>query len=248
LTPALVAVSPGATPRYGSASTNASNEQHELAHNTSVSIDDDDDEVMEELLQQRRRRWAQEKITYAVFSHPRSLRSFCLEAYTAANDIRQQKALAAAHIYDNESSSSSPETRMEPAEGEITATTRKRKRKRNSRNKLLSSGRISSLDSLRAKVIHELVDWIFHNVPVSVLLDVLEAAGVVLIDTTGACLTITISSLHQAVSALGRILVSVWDAVSYCVTNPFALLEAIISLQFNAMGKTSEVLVSGIQS
>jgi hypothetical protein len=38
----------------------------------------------------------------------------------------------------------------------------------------------------------------------------------------------------------------IWDGVTNF--NPFALLEAIVSLQFNAMGRTSEVLASGIQS
>jgi hypothetical protein len=233
LTPALVAVSPGATPHYsdGAAETNGLHRQSSCgAMFRMEGCDDDDDEDEEDrlqaLLQERRRRWAQEKITSAVFSHPRSLRSYCLEAYRAANDIRTQKELAAMYILDE-----SPETQIEPI---VASSVNHKKRKRKS--------------TLRAKVVFEVVDWILHSVPVSVLLDVLEAAGCTTLDTTDASWKITVTSLQNAVAALGNLVVLVWDTVTHCVTNPFQVLEAIISLQFNAMGKTSEVLVSGIQS
>lgn len=227
LTPALVALSPGATPRYSSVGYgDADASGAAILRRNFVSFEDSD--RMEELLAQRRRRWAQEKITNAVFSHPKSLRSFCWEAYIAAKDIRMQKELAAVYVEDDQS----PETQVEP---DSALTNRKRKR-------------VGKLSRLRTKIMHDLIDWIFHSVPISVLLDVFEAAGVTAFETAGASLSITIASLQNAVAALGSIVCAIWDTISHCVRNPFQVLEAIISLQFNAMGKTSEVLVSGIQS
>lgn len=74
----------------------------------------------------------------------------------------------------------------------------------------------------------------------------LDALGGVTLDTSFASFKITVNSINGAIGALGYVIRLVWDGIANF--NPFHLLEAIISLQFNAMGKTSEVLVSGIQS
>ena len=276
LTPALVALSPGATPRYNagaaphnsSASPNFYDEDDDDRENRHLDgapdheyyyhhhhqdgdlkaappaydDDDDDEDRMEELLRERRRRWAQEKITHAVFAHPQSLRSFCWDAYQAANDIRMQKqqqaaaaAAAAMQVVDAES----PETLIEPTTTTTTTMVHSNTNKKQKQRKKMD---------LRAKLVHELIDWIFHTVPVSVLLDVLEALGLTTLDTAGASIHIAIASPQHALGALGRVICAVWEGLKHCVSNPFAVLEAIISLQFNAMGKTSEVLVSGIQS
>jgi hypothetical protein len=236
LTPALVTISPGATPNHdgGYLEDNLNEEGHAEEAGDEILIRREinsfsDFGRMEELLQERRRRWAQEKITVAVFSHPRSLRSFCWEAYIAAKDIQVQKELAAIYVSNEEET---PETQVEPP-----GLVLNRKRKRP----------VKPMD-LRSMIVHEVVDWIFRSVPISVLLDVLEATGVTVFDTAGASFKITIRSLQHAIAALGNLVCTVWDTVTHCVTNPFQVLEAIVSLQFNAMGKTSEVLVSGIQS
>jgi hypothetical protein len=245
LTPALVALSPGATPRAPN-DDDDDEELRRLRRNNSSSLFAED---MEELLQERRRRWAQEKIINAVFSHPRSLRSYCWEAYLAAKEIQMQKeeewaALQQYRISLHEDGEAPPEMQVEPhvypsvgsAVGVSQLLLRKRKR--------LATGILD----WRSHIVHEVVDWIFSNVPISVLLDLLEATGFLFLDTTAASLHITVTTLQNAVAALGRLVCTVWDTVTHCVTNPFQVLEAIISLQFNAMGKTSEVLVSGIQS
>ena len=290
LTPALVAVSPGATPIHNvdmdgnHPHPHPQNNQHlrqcdyhnfmedenddeyvVMANNLHDSDDDTgthknqramhpsqraicsftDFHRMEELLQERRRRWAQEKIISAVFSHPQSLRSFCWDAYIAAKQIQQEKLAHAAvmaaeaeeaYIESHEIQEMPPETQVEPLGGTVSVH---RKRKRPPRKMIMN---------LRQMLIHEMIDWIFRSVPVSVVLDVLEAAGITVLDTTGASFKITITTLQHTISALAQLICTVWDTITYCVTNPFQVLEAIISLQFNAMGKTSEVLASGIQS
>jgi hypothetical protein len=241
LTPALVALSPGATPRVPN--DDDDEELRRMRRNNSSSLFAED---MEELLQERRRRWAQEKIVAAVFSHPRSLRSYCWEAYMAAKDIQMQKEEEWAALQDyrislQEDGEAPPEMQVEPLgypTSSVGGTQQLRKRKRLA----------STILDWRSHIVHEVVDWIFSNVPVSVLLDLLEATGFLVVDTTCASLHITITTLRHAVAALGHLVCTVWDTVTHCVTNPFQVLEAIISLQFNAMGKTSEVLVSGIQS
>lgn len=207
-TPALVAVSPGATPAANFC--------------TFVANDDDEEDsvYLEHVLEERRRIWAKEKLTSAVFSHPQPLRSFCLDAYSAAQDIRkQQENREAAALNDD-----GPETLVEP---------RKPKRKK-------------SRNELRLMLMHSLVDMLFRNVPLSVLFDVADALVGVSLDTTFATFQLTIKSINGTISALAYAVCVVWDAI--ITFNPFQLLEAIISIQFNAMGKTSEVLVSGIQS
>jgi hypothetical protein len=228
ITPALVALSPGATP-HSSAVMTSSNY---------MERDEDDSEIFQQMLRQKRRKWAQAKITNAVFAHPGSLRSYCCEAYLAAKAIKDQKEqqqLQQAITHET------PETRIEPDMKQAKLLSRK-KSPRSGVNKKFSN------TALHAKLAHEIVDFVFHNVPVSVLLDVLEATGVTAAKTIGASFTVSISSLQKLLYCLGRLAHSIWDALAYCVTNPFQLLETIISLQFNAMGKTSEVIVGGIQS
>lgn len=223
LTPALVTLSPqDYCPVMDDADENDDDENYEpLRPEHFYGFDgkaiDDDSERMQELLHERRRRWAQEKITNAVFSHPRPLRSYCWEAYAAADDIRVQKEFSECAFHDL-----SPETYIE-------------KPARKPSRKHLDIGKL-------------LIGLIFGNVPVSVLIDLLEAGGSTAIDTGGASLSITVCSLQQTASALGFVACVVFDTTTHIVTNPFQMLEAVISLQFNAMGKTGEVIASGLQS
>lgn len=86
-TPALVALSPGATP---AASYRGPIDYIDIGRARNDSEEDCSD-ALEFILQERRRKWAQEKLATAVFMHPQSLRSFCLDAYQAAQAIRRQQ-------------------------------------------------------------------------------------------------------------------------------------------------------------
>lgn len=227
ITPALVALSPGATPHSSAVMTTSNYMENE---------EEDDSEIFQQMLRQKRRKWAQEKITNAVFAHPGSLRSYCCEAYLAAKAIKDQKEQQLQQL-----SHGTPETRIEPDMKHAKFLSRKKSPRSGVAKKFSNT-------ALHAKLAHDIVDFVFHNVPVSVLLDVLEAMGITAAKTVGASFTISISSLQNLLYCLGRLAHSVWDAVAYCVTNPFQLLETIVSLQFNAMGKTSEVIVGGIHS
>ena len=270
-TPILVASSSaGATPRVrGPASSSASRDPHYPSHHHHTphprshrnwrpsdddeqeeEDDDDDDEEegdsvvsLERVLRERRRRWAQEKLASAVFAHPLPLRGFCLDAYRAAQDIRrqqqqqqllQQQQQPALH-HSITDGSGDPETWVEPCKPPAPPASLSS-----------SSRRVRARQNRRLILVHELVDCLFHNVPLSVMLEVADTLGNLSVDTSVASFRITVNVVNGTFSAITFTTRAAFDAVTNF--HPLNLLEAIISFQFNAMGKTSEVLVSGIQS
>ena len=182
-----------------------------LSPNPDEEFEDDCDSVSD-TMPQKRRVWAQEKVAAAIFSHPSSLRSYCLDAYIAAKEVKRSQC---------SSEHESPETLIpEP-----------RKSRR-------------SNDDERILFITALVHQV--NLPLSVFLDVLDGLLEIGLDTSFAVVRITEMTVHGIVSALVRFVTRVWDGVTRF--KPLALFQMIISSPFNAMGKTTEVFVSGIQS
>jgi hypothetical protein len=187
---------------------------------------DEDDEDVQRRLKRRHQQWVQQKLTAAVLSHPRSIRAFCLEAHQAAKEIqRNRRERQERHQED-------PETLREPPEGESDA--RRELRRSHRRN------------AKQTRLLHFLVNTLLHNVPLTVMLDLAEAVLDTGLDTSYAVFRLSVSSINSVVSGLLHVIQSVWDVITSF--NPFAILDAIISMQFNAMGKTSEALASGIQS
>ena len=210
-TPGLVALSPGATPRL----------DYDRPENNNEIGEDDNDEVnsqeeteyMEMILREKRRRWAQQKLAAAVFAHPGSLRSFCLDAYQAAVGIRHKQEQSATPELD------------------VPLPTQRRMATRRTRRRM---------------IINAITDFVLHNLPVSVLIDVLEAVGEVSLDTTFASFRLTTKAMNAIVRGLVHVVTTVWECIINF--NPFQLLETVVSFQFNAMEKTSEALATGIQS
>jgi hypothetical protein len=256
-TPGLVAISPLRAGGGGGASAS----DLRLGDD---EIDDDDDEEeeseyhMERLLLERRRKWAQDKLVAAVFSHPQPLRSFCSDAYRAAQDIRRgqqlhqqqlnhQRALAE-HRSHYQHHEPDPETSVEPSTRQQPPPPPPQQQQHSPTQRRAVGAKRRNKNRLRllGLMVHRLVDFLFHNVPLSVLLDVAEALGSVSVDTSVASFRITLTVANGTVSAMVHATRVCWDAAINF--NPFHLIEALISFQFNAMGKTSEALVSGIQS
>ena len=278
-TPAMMAISPGGTPRYVDIDLSQSKynpqKQQEHPHSSSTRMmlcsraDDycEDDFEFEELLQERKRRWAQERLAAAVFAHPRSVRSYCVEAYAAASEIRQLKDTAAARpsiIRDEENTN--PETHREPptnskSNNNTNTNTsgyqlqqqhqkyRYRQQQQQQQQQQMRRYRPRFHHRRRRKdfaFVHDLVDSVLHNVPLSVLFDLVACSTDVYCESVSCTFRISAHSMKAVVSALSHAILVVWDGITNF--NPFAVLDAIISLQVNAMGKTSEVLASGIQS
>jgi hypothetical protein len=194
-TPALVAVSP----------------------NSDIEFGEDFDDSVVDTIEEKRRNWAQEKLAAAVFEHPQSLKSYCLDAYRAAKEVNHSQSISCKQ-------DESPETEVEPR--------RNRKRRRQRYDRIV--------------IIHFLVDQVMNNVPLSVFLDILEGFRETSLDTSFAAVRVTNVTIHRIVNALVNLVGSLWDHLVHF--NPFELLHVIVSRPFNAMGKTTEVVVSGIQS
>lgn len=191
--------------------------------------DDFDNEAFQ---QERRRKWAKQKLAAAVFSHPAPLRSFCRDAYTAAKEVTQNQSPLISQDKGSESPirnsfglfiDDSPETSVEP-----------RVRRHH-----------HGLDE-RLQILLELSGKVLDNVPLSVALDVLGGAREVTLDSSFATVRITSMTIHGIVDACIHVTVMVWDGVTHF--NPLDFAHMIITRPFNMMGKTTEVVVSGIQS
>jgi hypothetical protein len=191
-----------------------------ISPNLYEDFEEEDCDSVVDVMQENRRTWAQEKLAAAVFSHPLSLRSYCLEAYAAAKEVQDNQFLGDQCLEDE-----SPETLVEPC------LKRKPRRPKNDERML---------------IISDLVDQILHNVPLSVALDILEGMGDLSLDTSFAFVRITTMTVQGIVNTLVRFVMRIWDGVTHF--KPLALFRMIVSHPFNAMGKTTEVFVSGIQS
>ncbi|CAB9512838.1 Inherit from NOG: Pentatricopeptide repeat-containing protein [Seminavis robusta] len=239
VTPALMAISPGATPRFD---LTAAVDHHHPDHNHCEEDYCADEYELEELLQERKRRWAQERLAAAVFSHPQPLRSFCVEAFNSARELAHQKEARPAN---NTEEAEDPETHHEPPTNTtiIAKQQRQHQQLRPYRYHYHHGRRSRRKDFL---FIHDLLDSVLHNVPLSIVLDFSSCAIDTYFESVHCTFRITATSMGALVTVLSHTTLVVWDGITNF--NPFAVLDAIISLQVNAMGKTSEVLASGIQS
>jgi len=222
-TPAFISVSPGEFEQQEHGNAAAYHLQEEEGDGNEDNYDDIE---MEEILWERRRRLVQQRLAAAVYSHPGSVRSFCMQAYQSAKDIMRERQ---AHHPLHHQQPSDLETIEEPDIGDMTMMQYPQKRRRK-----------------RKRLLAAVAEMILHNVPLSVLIDVLETTGEVSFDTTLASFMVAGKTLDALIHGVFRLLGSIWHGVVNL--NPFQLLEAIVSFQFNAMGKTTEVLASGIQS
>jgi hypothetical protein len=213
-TPGLIALSP----------MECDSDEHGGDDELEAITDSWNEERIQRRLEQQRKQWVQQKLTAAVFSHPQSIRSYCLETHQAALEIRkarQDQLVALKKAGDDE-----PETELPERKPVVVPGRRKRKR--------------------RAQLLQMLVDTVINNVPLSVLMDLAESCLETSLDTSFSVIKLSAASINAIVTALVRLVQKLWDVVTNF--NPFAVLDAIISLQFDAMGRTSEVLASGIQS
>ena len=95
-------------------------------------------------------------------------------------------------------------------------------------------------------ILNLLVKSVFQNVPLVVAIDIAGAIHETALDVSFATFRISVRTINGVVDAVLSVMRALWDRITRF--NPFAVLDAIISLQFNAVGRTSEALVGGIQS
>ncbi|CAJ1909345.1 unnamed protein product [Cylindrotheca closterium] len=113
----------------------------------------------------------------------------------------------------------------------------------NSRNELLL---IKQQRSENEPWILMLVDLVLQNVPLSVFLDLVEGSIEISLDTGFAIIHISSKVVNGCVTSLVDLLASTATAISQY--HPLELVQIVVTRPFNAMGKTTEVVVGGIQS
>jgi len=199
LTPALIEITPNPDYEFQSQQGGGDNETDE------VDVTDEDDDTS---YRYRRRSWANQKLAEVIFSHPKSLRTFCLEAYESAREKQQQQQCS------NENDNQNTEEQLSTTTGSDEETI----------------------------YIPDYEGIIIHSIPLSIASDTCNVCIEMTLDFSFATVRITVMTIQTSVHVVG----SVWDGVTRF--NPMSFAYMIITRPFNMMGKTTEVVVSGIQS
>lgn len=98
----------------------------------------------------------------------------------------------------------------------------------------------------RTKILRIVMSKLLNSVPLSVLLDLVESTFDLSVDTLFAAAKIGSFTMKRCISILCDATLYILDILSSI--NPFHVFEFVLNAQRTAMGRTGEVLVSGIQS
>ncbi|KAL7533846.1 hypothetical protein ACHAXR_005481 [Thalassiosira sp. AJA248-18] len=202
------------------------------------------------------KRALQNKLAAAVFSHPHPLRQYCLDAYATALSLsmeRQKKnyclegaqqsiispssccccCCCDVHCRRHEKKTS-PQLSLEQQHHNTAATPYP--------EKLLHGRGTGEIHIL----VHVIGTKVLHFVPLSVLLELAESTCDLSLNTLLATGRIGTFTINQCISMLCNTAMYTADVLSR--VNPFHVFEFVVNAQRSAMGKTGDVLVSGIQS
>lgn len=98
----------------------------------------------------------------------------------------------------------------------------------------------------RAKIIRVIITKLLNNAPLSILLDIAESVCDLSLETLFAAGKIGLFTIDKAISILCNTVLNILDVLTSF--NPFHIFEHVINLQRSAVGKTGDVVVSGIMS
>ena len=183
----------------------------------------------------------QEKLKVAVFSHPGSMRSYCLSSYHTAAKLRRRREYEKM-LYENkrrrtlsndESQSIIPvESDSDELEGLSLSCSYRRLE--------------DDVPSLPMRILQLIASPVLENIPLSILFDVAQQLFGVALDMTIATFHLSKLSLDGYIYVLGSVIEEIWRFLRTKL-NPLNLIDAILKLEQNAKG-ASEVIVTGIQS
>jgi hypothetical protein len=196
----------------------------------------------------------QGKLASAVFSHPRPLARYCLDAYATALGLSEGRRLRRLEEEEEE-------------EEEMMMMEEERRRRStmirddsdggdgrrdydappppaSSSSSLAAAGAPATLNGGDLLLI--LGSRVLDSVPLSVLLELVES-------TCDLSISTVLAAGRVGTSLAARVASSVFDAILFLVNvasrlNPLSVFEFVMSAQRHAVGKTGDVLVSGIQS
>ena len=182
--------------------------------------------------QQRLQKQAlQNKLAAAVFSHPHPLRDYCLDAYSTALSLsmsRQKKYEESCNnAIVNEGNNSTSKVLFQ-----------------NNQQQIELRGRIHLSHQ---DILHFIFKHLLSNIPLSVLLDFIENTCNLSIETIIASSKLSSMTISKSISILCDISFIIIDILCK-IPNPFRVFEFVVGVQKSAIGKTSDVLVTGIQS
>lgn len=182
--------------------------------------------------QQRLQKQAlQNKLAAAVFSHPHPLRDYCLDAYSTALSLsmsRQKKYEESCNNAIIENSSSSKVLFQQNTQ----------------QQQIELRGRIHMSHQ---DILHFIFKHLLSNIPLSVLFDFIENTCNLSIETIIASSKLGSMTISKSISILCDVSFIILDIVCK-IPNPFHVFEFVVGVQKSAIGKTSDVLVTGIQS
>ena len=98
----------------------------------------------------------------------------------------------------------------------------------------------------RAKIIRVIIRKLLSNAPLSILLDIAESVCDLSIETLFATGKIGLFTIDKCINILCNTVLNILDVLTSF--NPFHIFEHVINLQKSAVGKTGDVVVSGIMS
>lgn len=205
----------------------------------------------------------QRKLAANIFAHQQPLRSYCLDAYHAAQEVQQTLLQQRKRLQRQPTHDESPETLVEPAnENEFQYRYNGRQQQQLQQQQqqypLRRRGGASRMERGACQhqyqqehrdmiaLIFSLVHHVFDNVPLSVAGDLLGGCREVALDSSFATVRITSMTMNGIAGTVFRAVGGVWDGVTSF--NPVNFAHFVITRPFNMMGRTTEVVVSGIQS
>ena len=98
----------------------------------------------------------------------------------------------------------------------------------------------------RAKILRVIISKLLNNAPLSILLDIAESVCDLSLETLFATGKIGLFTIDKCIDVLCNTVLNILDILTSF--NPFHIFEHVINLQRSAVGKTGDVVVSGIMS
>jgi hypothetical protein len=219
------------------------------------------DMALQKLQQRQRKQLLQNKLAAAVFSHPHPLRHYCLDAYATALGLsaeRRRRRMMMMRSSPGGGGSGLPataddenqynaKTAIRDVDGPSTTTPTPTATTTTFNTFSVSPATFFAPPQHGPPLFHIILTaFIYDNIPLSVLLELLESTCDLSISTLWATGHITTSTIEYVFSSICNVASHIIDILSKF--NPFHVLEFILNAQRRAMGKTGDVLVSGIQS
>lgn len=182
----------------------------------------------------------QELLKKQVFAHPSSIRSYCLSSHEAASELRRKR---------KKKMKICPKCNL--TKRSFISDTRKRNSYQDLSKYCICEDflgeRHYKTETVHEKIFQLLKSSIFDNVPLSIIFDISYQTFDTSVKVSHSSVTITATSVGMTVHALSHVVNNVVHGVSHNL-NPWNLIQTIFRLQRKAVGKTGEVIVTGIQS